>query len=495
MDVSPKEVLQISKGDPEIAGFIQMLLDQNRALTEQNQRLQQIVDTQAKEIQTLKKRVHELERQLQQKSHNSSKPPSSDGLRKPPNLRTPGGPKGAPKGHPGTTLHVIDNPDEVVVCELTTCPDCLGSLADAPCVGEERRQEFDLPVSRIWTTEFRAEQRYCACCQKVKRAAFPAHITAAAQYGPRMAAWTVYLHAFHFLPLQRMAQLFEDWTTYRPSEATLLSFLENAHDRFAPIEEHIRTQLHQKVKVHADETGCRVDGRTQWMHVMSDETYTLLQLHAKRGAPAMKDIGFLPTYTGTVVHDCMKGYFNEKHSYSHALCNAHLLRECIGIAEHDGHEWAKQMKDLLTESWAQALRSRQAGVPLETEVIQSFRERYDAILQMGEGEWSKDWVRAKTCKKGRAIKSKAGNLGERFGVHKEAILKFLWCPEIPFDNNQAERDLRMVKVKQKVSGSFRTEAAAKWFARLRSVVSTYIKQQLPVLASLSLAFSGTPVLK
>ncbi|WP_342478698.1 transposase [Paenibacillus sp. FSL H7-0350] len=196
-----------------------------------------------------------------------------------------------------------------MVCELTTCPDCLGSLADAPCVGEERRQEFDLPVSRIWTTEFRAEQRYCACCQKVQRAAFPSHITAPAQYGPRMAAWTVYFYAFHFLPLQRMAQLFEDWTTYRPSEGTLLSFLETAHDRFAPIEEHIRTQLHQKVKVHADET---------------------------EGAPAMKDIGFLPTYTGTVVHDCMKGYFNEKHSYSHALCNAHLLRECIGIAEHDG---------------------------------------------------------------------------------------------------------------------------------------------------------------
>ncbi|RAU90772.1 IS66 family transposase [Paenibacillus sp. YN15] len=494
MDFSPQQVNQISKGDPEIAGFIQTLLDQNRALTEQNRRLQEVVDTQAKQIQTLEKRVHELERQLRQQSHNSSKPPSSDGLRKPPNLRTPGGSKGAPKGHPGTTLHVIDHPDEVVVCELITCPDCLSSLVDAPCVGEERRQEFDLPASRIWTTEFRAQKRYCACCQQVQRAPFPAHITAPTQYGSRMAAWTVYLHAFHLLPLQRIAQLFEDWTTYRPSEGTLLSFLQTSYERFAPVEVHIEAQLHKQVKVHADETGCRVGGRTQWMHVMSDETYTLLRLHARRGSPAMDAIGFLPSYTGTVVHDCMKGYFNDKYGFSHALCNAHLLRECIGIAEHDGHEWAKQMIDLLKEGWTRALRSRQADIPLEPQVIESFLNRYDTILQAGEGEWTKDTVRAKTCKKGRAIKSKAGNLGERFLLHKEAVLSFLWRPCIPFDNNQAERDLRMVKVKQKISGSFRTEDGALWFARLRSVVSTFIKQRLPVLSSLSLAFSGTPVL-
>lgn len=480
MKLTPDQVLTICKGDSEIAAFVQTLLG--------------TIETQAARIQQLEKRVHELERQLSQQSRNSSKPPSSDGLRKPPNLRTPGGKKGAPKGHPGTTLHAVLNPDEIIVCELTICPDCSCSLADAACVGMEHRQEFDLPSPRMRTTEFRAEKRYCAHCQRIQRAAFPAHITAPVQYGSGIAAWTVYLHAFQMLPLHRIAQLFEDMTTYRPSEGALLSFLHTSFDVLAPIEQTIEERLLTQVKVHADETGCRVEGKTQWMHVLSDETYTLLRLHTKRGTPAIDAIGFLPLYKGTVVHDCMKGYFNEKYAFGHALCNAHLLRECIGIAEHDGHEWAKQMIDLLKESWQLAVTSRQAQTPLQPEIIASLRARYKAILQAGEREWSQDVVRTKTCKKGKAIKSKAGNLGERLSRYQEAILSFLWRPEIPFDNNQAERDLRMVKVKQKVSGAFRTLAGAQIFARLRSVVSTLIKQRIPVLSSLSRAFRGIPIL-
>lgn len=480
MKLSPDQVLTTCKGDPAIAAFVQTLLD--------------TIEKQDAQIKKLEARVLELERQLGQNSRNSSKPPSSDGIRKPVNLRTKGGKKGAPKGHPGTTLHLVAQPDEVVVCKLTACPDCARSLANAPCKGIERRQEFDLPPPQVRITEYRAEKRYYSHCQRMQLAAFPSFIKAPTQYGKGFASWTAYLHAYHMLPTSRIADLFEDLTTYRPSEATLLSFLQTSYDALAPIETAIEKKLLQQVKVHADETGCRVEGKTQWMHVLSDEMYTLLHIHAKRGSPAIDVIGFLPQYQGTVVHDCMKGYFKEKYPYQHALCNAHLLRECIGIAEHDGHEWAGQMAELLQECWKQARASRQKENELEPEVIQSLCERYDAVLEAGKQEWMQDEVREKTCKKGRAIKSKAGNLGERLTLHKEAILSFLWRSCIPFDNNQAERDLRMVKVKQKVSGAFRTEAGAKIFARLRGVVSTLIKQKLPILSSLADAFRGTLIL-
>jgi transposase len=480
MKLSPDQVLTICKGDPEIAAFVQSLLDMN--------------EKQAERIQQLENRIHELERQVALQSHNSSKPPSSDGLRKPTNLRTPGGKKGAPKGHPGTTLHFVTDPDHIIVCELTVCPDCSGSLADVASAGMEQRQVFDLPFPRMETTEFRAEKRYCAHCQRMQRAAFPARVTAPVQYGIGLTAWTVYLHAYHMLPLDRIAQLVKDLTTYRPSEGTLLSFLETAFDVLAPVEQTIEERLLKQVKVHADETGCRVAGKTKWMHVISDEAYTRLHVHAKRGGVAIDAIGILPRYTGTVVHDCMSGYFKERYPFKHALCNAHLLRECIGIAEHDGHKWAQQMTDLLKECWQLAVASRHRQMPLNPGVIDSLRKRYDTILEDGEREWTQDQVRTKTCTKGREIKSKAGNLGGRLSLHKEAILSFLWRPCIPFDNNQAERDLRMVKVKQKVSGAFRTEQGAKIFARLRGVVSTLIKQRLPVLSSLSQAFHGVPIL-
>lgn len=475
MNITQDQVLTICKGDKEIASVVQFLLDQQSA-----------------RIQELEKRVHELERQLGKNSNNSSKPPSSDGLRKPTNLRTPGGKKGAPKGHSGTTLCQVGNPDEIVVHPLPSCPDCFESLGQVAAY--EKRQVFDVPPPRLVVTEHRAEQKYCPRCRCTKQASFPIEVQAPVQYGNSMAAWTVYLHAFQMLPLDRIAQLFADLTTHRPSEGTLLSFLKKSYDALEPVEQALESQLLAQDKVHADETGCRVNGKTKWMHVISDERYTLLRFHAKRGSEAMDEMGFLPRYTGTVVHDCMQGYFKERYAFDHALCNVHLLRECKGIAEHDHHKWAQQMSDLLKESWKLALDSRQSLTLLTSEVIQQLRDQYDAILEAGALEWAQDPVRVKTGTQGRKIKSKAGNLGGRLSLHKEAILSFLWRPHIPFDNNQAERDLRMVKVKQKVSGAFRTEDGARIFARLRSVISTMIKQALPVLSSLSDTFRGKPTI-
>jgi transposase len=292
------------------------------------------------------------------------------------------------------------------------------------------------------------------------------------------------------LPLERISQLFADLTGLKPSEATLLSFLQTMYGSLEQAEQTIRTQLFRKSVVNADETGCRIEGKTNWVHVVSDPQWTLLGVHEKRGSQAMDELTFFPFYTGTVVHDCHSSYFKEFYSFGHALCNAHLLRECQGIAEYDGHEWAKQMAELLKSSWKIAKASRLDRTPLSETVIQGILNRYDAILEAGSSEWAKDIVREKTGSRGRKIKSKAANLGERLTLYKQSILRFLWDEHIPFDNNQAERDLRMMKVKQKVSGSFRTKSGAKIFARLRSVVSTLLKQDRPVLTSLTSALCG-----
>lgn len=484
MELTPQQVLHISKGDVEIADFISSLLVRI-------QELSQLVVTQAKRIEELEQRVHDLERQLGQNSSNSSKPPSSDGLRKPTNLRTSGGKKGAPRGHDGHTLRFVEHPDEIVVHALTTCVNCSACLEGVTSHGYEKRQIFDLPSPRVVVVEHRGEKKCCPHCGLESQAQFPKDVTAPTQYGHGFGAWTAYLSVYQLLPLERIAQLFSDLTGYRPSEATLLSHLQRVSDALEPAEQTIRERLLNSPLVHADETGIRVEGKTHWMHNVSNANWTLLGIHAKRGSEGMKSLGVLPLYRGTVVHDCFTTYFKDIYAFQHALCNAHLLRECQGIAEYDGHQWAGRMKELLQDSWKLAQISRQTKVPLAEEVIQGVRKRYDDILKDGQNEWVNDTVRAKTGPRGRKIKSKATNLGERFLTYKESILRFIWDAHIPFDNNQAERDLRMIKVKTKVSGTFRTESGAEMFARIRSVISTLLKQNRPVLHSLAYATQST----
>jgi transposase len=475
MKLTSQQVNTICKGDQEIAGYFNALLA--------------VVDKQEKQIEKLEKRVSELERQLGQNSNNSSKPPSSDGLRKPTNLRTPGGKRGAPKGHDGHTLRFAV-PDEVVIHSVTNCGRCAHSLVDVSAESTEKRQVFDLPPPRVIVTEHRIEKKCCPRCGLMQQGLFPDRVNAPTQYGEGFTAWTAYLHGYQMLPLARIAQLFEDLTSYRPSEATLLSYLKSISDSLAPVEDEIRKQLFTEPVVHADESGLRIEGKGHWIHTVSSSQWTLLGIQKNRGCQGIDELGFLPAYNGIVVHDCYKSYFKDHYSFEHVLCNAHLLRECQGIEQYDKHQWATQMKNLLLESWTLAKSSRLDNIRLSDKVIQDIHARYDDILEFGKSEWVKDVVREKTGVCGRKIKSRAANLGERFTLHKEAILRFIYDGNVPFDNNQAERDIRMIKVKQKVSGCFRTLAGAHKFARIRSVVSTLLKQNRPVLSSLISALRG-----
>lgn len=483
MKLTKQQVNTICKGDQEIASYFHALLDQNEKLT-------QIVEKQAKRIQQLEKRVQELERQLGQNSQNSSKPPSSDGFRKPTNLRQPGGKKGAPKGHEGHTLHVVTNPDYVMVHPLETCSSCGFSLKQVPAQELEKRQVFDLPAPRMVITEHQAEKKCCPQCCVQQTASFPSHVRAPVQYGREMAAWTAYLHAYQLLPLERIGQLYADLTGYRPSEATLLAQLEEMTSRLQPLERTIREQLLASPVVHADETGFRVNGKGYWMHTVCNQEWTLLFAHPSRGSKGMDAMNVLPHYKGNLVHDCYASYFKDQYAFRHVLCNAHLLRDCKEIAQYDNHQWATDMTTLLQESWKAARIARSLQQPLSDAVVQAFRSRYDDILQRGREEWAKDAVPEKTGPRGRKSKSKAANLGGRFLAYKDAVLAFLCDARIPFDNNQAERDIRMVKVKTKISGGFRTSQGAEQFARIRGVISTFRKKQLPILNSLISALQG-----
>jgi transposase/uncharacterized coiled-coil protein SlyX len=499
MNIDEEEIHRISRRSPnEVA---KVLTDLYALIAEQaerfaelsalNAQLTQRIAKQAARIEELEDQVANLKRQLGQHSQNSHKPPSSDSFRKPTNLRKPGGKKGAPKGHPGHTLHQVDQPDSIVIHRVTACSQCSAPLEGEPCEGYEKRQVFDLPQPRIRVTEHRAERTRCPHCHSRQQAAFPERVTAPTQYGESLTAWAVYLLSYQMLPLRRACELIADQTGHYPSEATLLACLKTAHEHLAPYEQTIREQALASPVAHADETGVRIEGTPQWLHTFSTTDWTFQAVHDKRGSEAFDDLGLIPRYPGILVHDCNMPYFKDGYSFEHALCGAHLLRECQGIAEYDRQHWASHMKDHLQLCWRLAQSARQANRPLAPKTVTRLERRYAAILQNGETEWQQGRKREKTGPRGRKSKSKAANLGERFRLHQEAILRFLRDARVPFDNNQSERDLRMVKVKVKILGTFRTWKGAEQFARARSFISTLRKQQAPILSSLLSAIRHT----
>jgi transposase len=469
MKYTPEQIKKISNSDPDtITSFITMLLAH---------------------IEKLEVRVSELERQLGSNSRNSSKPPSSDGLRKPKSLRPSGGKKGAPRGHDGHTFTLTPDPDEIIVHEINACAQCSVSLLEIPVQSYTRRQVVDLPLPRLFVTEHQVEIKTCPCCGLKQQSVFPEEVTASVQYGPTWKAWTAYLNVNHCLPLERIAQIFEDLSGHRPSEATLLSHLQVVCNRLEPVDLDIRQNLKQSELLHADETGLRIEGRLQWLHTTTNAEWTAYDVHEKRGKKAFEAIGMLSSYTGIVVHDCWASYFSGDYRFEHALCGAHLLRECQGIIDYDHHDWAMQMQALLREAWIETRKAREEQRPVLPATLDDLESRYDRILEQSVEECESPEP-APSTKRGRKAKSKAANLAERLRIHKPAVLRFLHDARVPFDNSQAERDIRMVKVKQKVSGTFRTLEGAQRFARIRGVISTFRKQKRKVLESLIQAVRG-----
>ena len=445
-------------------------------------------------------RIQKLEDQLAKNSRNSGKPPSSDGYDQPmqrtKSLRKRSRRKsGGQPGHRGETLRAVEKPDYVKVHRVEQCGQCSQSLKRRKASGYEKRQVFDLPKVELQVTEHRAEIKTCSCCGKETRAVFPKEVNKAVQYGTEIKAQMVYLNTEQHIPLERTCDLLDEFYNHRPSEGTVVAACAEASHKAEKSNEAIKEHLVQHEKVgHFDETGMMVNGLLNWLHTASTPLLTYYAMHAKRGRIAMNEINILPRFKGCAVHDDLASYF--QYEVEHALCNAHHLRTLFFLLERYPQKWVQELIDLLStikekvdvvrEKMQTALSVRQTNV---------FNRRYDELVTKGlrANPPPKENSR-KRGQRGRLKQSPARNFLLRLREHKEAVLAFMYDFNVPFDNNQAERDLRMMKVKQKISGGFRSTSGAQNFCCIRGYLSTARKNGVKALAALRLAFVGLPFL-
>lgn len=449
------------------------------------------------QIAALLVRVQELEARLAKDSHNSGKPPSSDGLKRTPkSLRKQSGRKpGGQLGHRGETLHLAATPDTVVEHRPARCPHCQTRLAAEPGRVCERRQVQELPPVRLRVTEHHAVRVRCPVCAQVSVGAFPPEAPSRAQYGPQIRALAVYLVEEQLVPLGRVQRVLADLFGMRLGRGTLVGWLQQAATALEPVEGALKTALQHAPVLHCDETGVRRAGKLAWVHVTSTARLTHYAIHVKRGTEAMDAVGILPSYTGVSVHDGWVSY-RAYQQCRHALCNIHHLRELTFLEEQYHQGWAKELKDLLREMKATTEQARAQGAArLDRALRDGLVTRYQALLATGlaANPPPEDSAEAGPRRPGRRKQTPARNLLERLWLGQEQVLAFLDDLAIPFDNNQAERDLRPLKMQQKVSGCFRSDPGAEVFARLRTYLATLRKQGQPLLAALQTVFAGQPL--
>ena len=467
----------------EIPDLEQLSIAEKDALIRELWPLRGLVRDLLAQVTTLTAKVTELEARLALNSRNSSKPPSTDGLNKPKpkSLRKPGErPTGGQKGHKGSTLAKVGEPDITVQhAPPPFCDACLCPLPEGDVV--ETRQVFDLPKLRFEVTEHQVMAVSCRC-GKICRGEFPAGILAPVQYGPAALAAVVHLTHHHMMPVQRTAALMEDFFGLSMSEATVLAASEEARSLLQPSVDAIGQAIQAAAVAHADETGMRVAGKLHWMHILATTMLTWMACHEKRGRQAFDALAILPGFLGTLIHDGWKPY--RELPCQHGLCNAHHLRELTYVFEELKEAWAGRMIELLVAACHEV---HQVGAPLPAVRVADFRSRYVEIL--AEGEALNPPVQ-KSGKRGRTRQSKPTNLLLRLRTYSDDVWRFATDHHVPFTNNLAEQAVRMPKVKQKISGGFRTRNGADTFCTIRSYLATLHKQGDNLFQALTLTFKG-----
>ena len=437
--------------------------------------------------------IQVLRDQVAKDSHNSSKPPSSDGLKKPrtSSLRQPGQrPLGGQPGHKGDTLQMVAEPDQVERHAVTACPHCQTDLSGLTATGYEKRQVFDIPPVRVEVTEHQVEIKQCPGCGKEAKGIFPATVTQPTQYGDRLQAQASYLNSYHFIPLARTAELLTDFYGQAPSEAVIMAANHQLAVATSASLDVIKKHLIAADVVHFDESGLRIAGKLNWLHVAGTPDLTYYHVDAQRGQKGMTAGGILPDFLGTAVHDHWASYLSFTQC-EHSFCNAHHLRELKFIHEQYEQPWAADMAKLLLDIKAEVAATPAPAMSLPADRLLHYGAKYDTIVAKGLTANPPPAV-ASPPKQGRPKQSPPKNLLDRLQTHKTGVLAFMADFRVPFDNNPAERDIRMIKVKQKVSGSFRTQEGAKTFAAIRSYISTARKQGHNVIAAVHGAFAGLP---
>ncbi len=440
-------------------------------------------------------RIQALEDQLAKNSSNSGKPPSSDGLKKPSrkrSLRQSSGKKsGAQPGHPGHRLEAAANPDRIEKHGVQRCAHCQASLEDAPVERVAKRQEYELPPVRLIVTEHQAEIKRCPDCGKITQAEFPAGITQLTQYGPGFKALLVYLNQKHFIPLERVNEFCEDVFHHSVGEGTIVDADAQVAETVEPVHERAKGYLIETEEaVRFDESGLRVKGKLNWIFSASTEKVTCYHVDPKRGQEGMDRAGILPKRKGRCVHDDWKPYFSYREA-EHASCNAHHLRELAFLQERYPQEWEAELaQHLVTIKTAVEEALTQGLTCLTEQQMADFEARYDELLEQGLA--LNPVPERPPGRRGKIKQPPPKNLLDRLRDHKPAVLAFMYDFKVPFDNNLAERDIRMVKLKQKISGCFRSEEGAQVFCLIRGYLSTAQKNGVGALEALRMAMCGSP---
>jgi transposase len=432
-------------------------------------------------------RLKELEARINKNSGNSSKPPSSDGLKKIKNSREKSNKHtGGQPGHKGRTLEKIENPDEIIDLRPKKC-ECGCDLTNVISI-TQTRQVIEIPKIELKVTEYQGNQIECPNCHKKHLTEFPSEVTQPVQYGENLQGLMAYLTQYQFLPLARAAELVRDLTGHSISEGTLVNVNNKLFKNLENVENEIKEQIIASQVVHFDETGVRCSGKTNWLHSASTDKLTHYAVHNKRGTEATKEIDILPEFEGTAVHDHWKPYYTFD-KCTHAECNAHNIRNLKDAYENFEQSWAKDMAGLLIEIKEYVKTLILVGNDsMSPEEILIYQMKYKSIISKGK-EDNPIQISAKT---GRPAKNAADRLLARLEKYDIETLSFMYDFTIPFDNNLAERDLRMIKLRQKISGCFRGEESPNVFCRIRGYISTCRKNGENVMESLVKAIKGDP---
>lgn len=443
----------------------------------------------------LETQVTSLQGQLKKDSHNSSKPPSGDGfgkrtksLRQKSEKRSGGQP-----GHEGHTLEWSASPDEVIIHRVESCSACGQSLESAAVEEILARQVLDIPPLELRVSEHQLEVKCCPHCGESNSGEFPVEASNVVQYGPRLKGIMVYLMEAQLLPSHRTCEVLSEILNVPVSEGTLYTTRQSCFEHLETIEQEIRQEIQNSEVVHFDETGMRVNQHLWWLHVAATDGLTYYFVHPKRGQIAIDEMGILPGFESKAIHDGWRSY--QRYECEHFLCNAHHLRELQYIQEHYGQSWAFQLSLLLvTIHTTVEIAKTEGKQALSPQELADFAARYEAVLVEGfAANPLQPPPTDQTKKRGRTKRPPPLNLLERLQTHRISVLGFMYDFAIPFDNNQAERDLRMMKLKQKISGCFRSEEGARCFCRIRGYLSTLRKQGRNVLDALVRLFSGNPL--
>jgi transposase len=460
-------------------------------LQAQNERLRAEVSDLQGHNRRLRRRNAELEALVAKDSHNSSRPPSTDPpwAKRTRSLRRPSGRRpGGQAGHYGETLRLAAQPNRVVEHRPQECRSCHARLDTAQVIGHRRQQVVELVPARLRVTEHRLAVLRCRACGKTTRGEFADAVRSGVRYGSGVKARVLYLQQYQLLPYQRTAEAMRDLFGCRLSAGTVANIVRECADGLVETELKIKKKLRRSSVIHADETGLRVEGRLQYVHVASNARLTHYAASAGRGQTAMEEAGVLPRYRGTCVHDGWLAYSSFTRC-RHALCGVHLLRELTFFEElsTETKTWASPLKELLLEMKGEVERVREeGGGRLATERLAELNASYDRLIAEGLEAQPPPEVPEQ-------VRKQARNLLLRLERRKEEVLLFLTDFRVPFENNQAERDLRMVKLQQKIGGCFRSEEGARRFCRIRSYLSTMRKHGRGVLLALERACEGVPL--